>query len=233
MADVGPVLALLVAQREEDARRTCPELMKIVEEKVRPLRRRQKNKGWAKYWWRFAGSAAELRQFMRGLDRVLVNCQVTAQFAFAFQPTDRIFSHGLNIFSFSGCPEFAVMQSRIHESWARTFASSLEDRLRYGPADCFETFPFPEGVTNNATLEIIGHEYFEFRAALMVRNNEGLTKTYNRFHDLEEKSHDTLKLRELHAAMDRAVLEAYGMTEASHQMSSNPHPPHARKPAHR
>src|SRR6202790_5349505 len=26
------------------------------------------------------------------------------------------------------------------------------------------------------------------------------------------------------------VLEAYGMTEASHQMSSNPQPPHARKP---
>ena len=80
---------------------------------------------------------------MRGHDRVLVNCQVTAQFAFAFQPTDRIFSHTLNLFAFSGWSEFGVMQSRVHESWARTFASSLEDRLRYGPADCFETFPFP------------------------------------------------------------------------------------------
>ena len=44
----------------------------------------------------------------------------------------------------------------------------------------------------------------------MVRNNEGLTKTYNRFHDPHETSPDILKLRELHAAMDRAVLEAYG-----------------------
>jgi len=44
----------------------------------------------------------------------------------------------------------------------------------------------------------------------MVRNNEGLTKTYNRFHDPDERSADILKLRELHAAMDRAVLEAYG-----------------------
>ena len=43
----------------------------------------------------------------------------------------------------------------------------------------------------------------------MVRNNEGLTKTYNRFHDPHETSPDILQLRELHAAMDRAVLEAY------------------------
>jgi len=44
----------------------------------------------------------------------------------------------------------------------------------------------------------------------MVRNEEGLTKTYNRFHDPHEQSSEILHLRELHAAMDRAVLEAYG-----------------------
>jgi hypothetical protein len=47
----------------------------------------------------------------------------------------------------------------------------------------------------------------------MVRNNEGLTKTYNRFHDPEERSPDILELRRLHAAMDRAVLDAYGWPE--------------------
>jgi hypothetical protein len=47
----------------------------------------------------------------------------------------------------------------------------------------------------------------------MVRNNEGLTKTYNRFHDPDERSPDILKLQELHAAMDRAVLDAYGWTD--------------------
>jgi hypothetical protein len=44
----------------------------------------------------------------------------------------------------------------------------------------------------------------------MVRNNQGLTKSYNRFHDPEEQSDDFRKLRELHHAMDRAVLDAYG-----------------------
>jgi hypothetical protein len=66
----------------------------------------------------------------------------------------------------------------------------------------------PDG--RGSALEDAGKEYYEFRAALMVRNNEGLTKTYNRFHDPNERSSDILRLRELHAAMDRAVLDAYG-----------------------
>ena len=44
----------------------------------------------------------------------------------------------------------------------------------------------------------------------MVARNEGMTKTYNRFHDPTETADDIQRLRELHAAMDRAVLEAYG-----------------------
>ncbi|MCA9713770.1 MAG: hypothetical protein KC468_03635, partial [Myxococcales bacterium] len=46
-----------------------------------------------------------------------------------------------------------------------------------------------------------------------VRNDEGLTKTYNSFHDPDELDPDIVRLRELHAAMDRAVLDAYGWTD--------------------
>src|SRR5262249_35747997 len=62
-------------------------------------------------------------------------------------------------------------------------------------------------------LEAAGIGYYEFRAALMVRNNEGLTKTYNRFHSPDERESGILKLRELHTAMDRAVLDAYGWND--------------------
>ena len=44
----------------------------------------------------------------------------------------------------------------------------------------------------------------------MVRNGEGMTRTYNRFHDPEETGSDITKFRALHAGMDRAVLDAYG-----------------------
>ena len=89
----------------------------------------------------------------------------------------------------------------------------MKDDLRYTPSDCFETFPFPEDWESRPDLETAGKTYYDFRADLMVRNDEGLTKTYNRFHDPEEDSPDIIKLRELHAAMDRAVLDAYGWTD--------------------
>ena len=56
-------------------------------------------------------------------------------------------------------------------------------------------------------------EYYEFRAELMVRNDEGLTKTYNRFHNPDERSQEIATLRELHEKMDRAVLDAYGWND--------------------
>jgi len=86
----------------------------------------------------------------------------------------------------------------------------MKDDLRYTPSDCFETFPFPDNWQTQPALEAVGKDYYEFRAALMVRSDEGLTKTSNRFHDPDERDSDILKLRELHAAMDRAVLDVYG-----------------------
>jgi hypothetical protein len=105
---------------------------------------------------------------------------------------------------------FAALQSRIHEVWARFFASSLEDRLRYTASDCFETFPFPENFERSAGLETIGQAYYDHRAALMAARNEGMTKTYNRFHNPGERGDDIVRLRELHSEMDREVLRAYG-----------------------
>ena len=44
----------------------------------------------------------------------------------------------------------------------------------------------------------------------MAERNEGLTKTYNRFHDRGQNAPDIVRLRELHAEMDSTVLRAYG-----------------------
>lgn len=86
----------------------------------------------------------------------------------------------------------------------------MKDDLRYAPSDCFRTFPFPAYFESDDYLTTAGEAYYTFRAQLMVERNEGLTKTYNRFHDPADRSEGIVRLRELHAAMDRAVLKAYG-----------------------
>ena len=47
----------------------------------------------------------------------------------------------------------------------------------------------------------------------MIANDEGLTTTYNRFHDPDERSPELLHLREFHSAIDRAVFDAYGWND--------------------
>ncbi len=53
----------------------------------------------------------------------------------------------------------------------------------------------------------------------MKNNKEGLTKTYNRFHDPSEKSSELLALRDLQAELDRAVFQEYGWTDLNPQCS--------------
>ena len=134
-------------------------------------------------------------------------------FAFCVMESRCVFSDRLVVFPFSSYASLASLQSRVHETWARFFSATLKDDLMYAPSDCFGTFPFAENWQTHPAFEAAGRAYDEFRAALMIKNNEGLTKTYNRFHDPDESDPRIAKLRELHAAMDRAVLDAYGWSD--------------------
>ncbi|HEX4996921.1 MAG TPA: DNA methyltransferase [Terriglobia bacterium] len=198
---------------EEECRERWPGLMKIVEAKVRSERMAQNDRGAKETWWQFIRPRPELHAAIARLERVLVIARVGQHAAVTFLPGDMVFSEQLIVFPLAANSAFCALQSRPHEIWARFFGSSLEDRLRYTPSDCFETFPFPESWETHPQLEAAGKTCYEFRAALMIRNNEGLTKTYNRFHDPDERDSVIVTLRELHAAMDRAVLDAHGWTD--------------------
>ena len=187
-----------------------PELLEIVTDKVRPTRINLKMKSRRERWWHFGGRNPGLFIAINGLDRVLAISRHGQHAAFGFLPNGMTYSDSLIIFPFDGHSAFCVLQSRLHEAWARWFGSSLEDRLRYTPSDCFETYPFPDGWTENARLDEVGSEYHDFRSGLMVNRGEGTTKTYNRFHDRYETDPDIVRLRELHEDMDKAVLEEYG-----------------------
>lgn len=196
--------------RNEEEAWKWPDLMQIIQEKVKPSRDVQKRDALRERWWQYAEKRPGLVKAISECERVLV-CLFCAPYAsFTFLPNSCVFANTLNVFPLESYSSFASLQSRVHEVWARFFGSSMKDDLRYTPSSCFETFPFPENWESDPVLEAIGKTYYEYRADLMVRNNQGLTDTYNRFHDPDETNPDILKLRELHAQIDRAVLDAYG-----------------------
>jgi hypothetical protein len=189
-------------------------LITIVRDKVLPERLKTKDTADGRIlkdrWWLFFRPKHDLYRAIAGQDIVMVIAETAPHMSFVMVNARMVFSHALKIFRFANYSPFAVLQSRLHESWARFFSSTLEDRLRYSPSDCLRTFPFPQNFETDPALETVGKAYHTFRANLMIERNEGLTKTYNRFHAHGQNAPDIARLRALHAEMDAVVLRAYG-----------------------
>jgi len=205
-----------------------PDLLRIVEERVKPERERLHGPGdkhSREYWWRFHNYRRDLRRAIASLRRVLVRSRVSELHALAFVPKGYVYGDALVVFAFDDDYHFALLQSNVHEVWLRRQASSLRTDIRYTPTDCFETFPFPlkeyERMASGKwqlkdmppafqQAAQIGGKYYEHRRQIMLTRWIGLTKTYNLFHDPNCQGVDIVRLRELHAAMDRAILSCYG-----------------------
>jgi hypothetical protein len=202
-----------------------PDLLAIVRDRAKPQRdalhtRNAWNRDVKARWWQFASPRPECAKAIASIDRCLASSQVSKHLVFAFQPTDRTFAHTLYVYPLVSFAPFAVLQSRLHESWARLLSSlfgssTIGAVLRYSASDCFETFPFPQPDPRAAipSVELIGERLYTARAAYMVDTNQGLTQTYNQLKDPECDEPRILELRTLHEEMDRAVLTAYGWTD--------------------
>jgi hypothetical protein len=187
---------------------TYPDCMKIIREKVYPDRMGEENrKTYEKMWWQFWRPRVELYRKASQYERILFHPFTSKYLLFSFVPVGIVYTAPHILIVTPENYHFAVLQSNFHESWARKYGSTLETRLRYAPSDVFENFPFPKDLLK---LEDIGKSYFEHRRQIMLSRQEGLTSTYNRFHNPEEESGDIVRLRELHVEMDRSVASAYG-----------------------
>lgn len=191
---------------------TYSDCMDIVREKVKPGRDRLANgdataRDRARRWWQFARPTVKLYETIEGMDRVMAKALTSKHHAFAFLPNGYVYDQTSPIFVFSSTAELALLQSDLHLHWALKQGPDLGSTARYTPSDCFETFPFPQNLSG---LDEIGERYYTYRQGIMQARQEGLTKTYNRFHNPDEAAEDIERLRELHVEMDRAVAGAYG-----------------------
>ncbi len=196
-----------------DQAETYHDCMNIVKEKVKPERERlgqkpdSSAKGYAKLWWQFARKGIDLYSTIADMKQVLVRAQVSKTWGWIFVPNGIVYDQKLVVFAFDSNIKFALLQSSIHWEWAIQYGATLRLDMSYTPTKIFETFPFPLNVDS---LDDIGERYYTHRQSIMLANQEGLTKTYNHFHDPHEQSAEIVKLRELHKEMDEAVAHAYG-----------------------
>ena len=201
-----------------------PECLAIVEERVKPERTRRVESGeyalrepLPQKWWIHGDKRPALYSAIKDNTQVLVRALTSKHHGMVFVPNGWVYDQGVPTFAFDDWSSYSVLQSDIHYKWTLAHGSKFETRPRYTVLDCFENFPFPTlspaDVTRNTTLATCGAIYHKHRRNVMLTRCEGLTATYNRFHDPSEKSDDIQKLRQLHVEMDDAVATAYGWTD--------------------
>jgi len=204
-------------ERSEEEARHFSTLFAIVEERVQPERAKNKNKKRREVWWLFDRPKTELYEAIQGMQETLLSASHTKYVSFVLGRTDLVYSHGVNVVASNDYSLFAVLQSTLHEVWARRYGSSLKDWLRYTPSDCFRTFPFPADDPRDSSringLYRIGEAYHSLRRRVMNAFQEGITCIYNRFHNSDESSTDIQQLRELQVELDQAVTAAYGWND--------------------
>jgi hypothetical protein len=187
-----------------------PDCFAIIERLVKPYRDNVLRARTRSMWWLHEHRREELYAQLTSKTHVLVCSEVTKHLAFCYVPTGPVFSANLDVFPEDDHERFCVLQSSIHEQWARAYSSHLETRLKYSPGNAYETFPFPLA---HFDLGMLGQEYHELRRQVMVSRNEGLTMIYNGLHSPHEVSHDIASLRALKVEMDQTVAAAYGWTD--------------------
>jgi methylase of polypeptide subunit release factors len=202
----------------------------IIERLVKPIRETNNRALYRDVWWLYAEPRPGLTAAIRTLQHCFVAARTTKYLNFSATPTNYVFTDSLYVFTTDRWDLYAIVQSTLHDVWARKYSGALETRLRYSPSKCFESFAFPENLwqTADPTLSAIGGRYHEHRKSLMLSLWLGLTDVYNLFHDpdlslarvtkVSKKSQEEaergfeglLELRRLHRELDLAVRDAYG-----------------------
>ena len=94
-------------------------------------------------WWLHGSPQVEMRIALAKRDRFIATPVAARHRIFAWLPPGVLPDHRLVVFARDDDWFFGVLHSRFHQVWALRVGTQLEDRPRYTPTTCFETYPFP------------------------------------------------------------------------------------------
>ena len=116
---------------------------------VRPVRATNKREAYARTWWRHVEARPGMHRALAELPRFVVTPRVAKHRTFSWLahptlPDTRLFALARDDDTF-----FGILHSQIHEVWSLATASwhGVGNDPTYNATVCFETFPFPPGLT--------------------------------------------------------------------------------------
>ena len=196
-----------------------PDCVEILRRLVKPERDRNNRTQRREHWWIYGEYAPGLYSAISGLDYVLAICLHGNLIMPARVPARNIFSHATTVFAIEDFAGLAILSSSIHSTWAIRYSGTIRTDLRYAASDVFLTLPRPQPTPE---LEALGGQLDETRRDLMLSRAWGLTKTYNRVHDPDNHESAIQEIRDIHVAIDEAVMRAYGWDDLDLKIGHHP-----------
>jgi hypothetical protein len=160
-------------------------------------------------WWLLWRARRDLIAAVAATSRYLACSRVTKRPIFVFVHNSVRPGDALQCFAFADDYSFGILQSAAHWLWFVEKCSKLTERFRYTPESVFDTFPWPQ-TPSAAQVEAVaaaGREVRRIRTDALPQMKGGLRALYR---TLELPGANPLKAA--HAALDAAVLAAYGFS---------------------
>lgn len=185
---------------------------------VKPVRDENRDLGFRTRWWLHGRPRVEMRTALSDQTRFLATPTVAKHRVFVWLGRDIYPDHQLIVFARDDDYFFGVLHSHAHELWSLRMGTSLEDRPRYTPTTCFETFALPwapgtEPVDDPRVIAI-----GEAAKRLNELRENWLNPDGASGEELKKRTLTNLYnarptwLANAHAVLDRAVWTAYGWT---------------------
>lgn len=114
---------------------------------VKPDRMTKPDRQLRDAWWRFGRPRVDMREALHPLGRFIATVAHSKHRFFVWLPVTTSPDQALITVARADDTTLGLLHSRFHELWSLRLGTSLEDRPRYTPTTCFETFPFPTGLT--------------------------------------------------------------------------------------
>ncbi len=116
---------------------------------VKAIRHGNREAASDKYWWLLQRPRPEMRAGLKSLSRYIITPRVAKHRFFIFTPCSTLPDSRLCAITRADDTTFGILSSRIHEAWSLAQASmhGVGNDPTYNAKSCFETFPFPQGLT--------------------------------------------------------------------------------------
>jgi len=165
---------------------------------------------WLKMWWKMWRRREDMLDSISDLTRYISLSRVTKRPIFEFVSSKINPNDALMVFSFENDYSFGIIQSSLHWDWFVTKCSSLGNTFRYTTDTVWDTFPWPQTPTQKQ-IEKVAAAAKALRDARNKAMKDYVMSLRDLYRIIEKPGKN--EIRELHEALDKAVMEAYGFDE--------------------